>query len=632
MEIIYRSSVSAEGGFRFVISDGSMDRHGTRINPDAWDLSLFRQNPVALFAHDGTAPIGFWSDIKVEAGRLLGTLNLAAKGTSQRIDEIRSLVEQGILRAVSVGFRPKPRRSKSPDYEIDGQELIEVSLVSVPSNPRALAVARSLNISPETLSLAFGEHAPARRDMATTPGKHAAPASRNPKGSKMDASLSARIEAAQNELNAARDKLADHLAGDDADVETTEDLSQTVEEREQRLTALKRAETALGSRAANPGNGQQPAAPAVRRPLGIQPAQPKPGDLIVRAAVVHFLASITGKDVDRVLEERYRDHEATHVVTRAAVDGAKTTVSGWASELIETETTAFLETLRPASVFPRLASLGSSLSFGPGRGVIKIPSRSSTPSISGSFVAESSPIPVRRLGLTSINLTPHKMGVISYFSREIAKLSNPMIEGMLRREIVADTAITIDTLLLDNTVGSTTRPAGLTYNLAALSGSTAGGFASIIEDINALAAPFDAANAGRSLAILMNPREARNLAMTPGPDGTFGWAERFLSEFTRIVSTTIPAGNVYMIDAADFVAVNGSPEFDASEQAVIHADDTTPLAIGTAGSPNTVAAPVVSMYQTAQIALRMLLDITWAMRRTGMVQWIDDADWAPVVP
>jgi hypothetical protein len=34
------------------------------------------------------------------------------------------------------------------------------------------------------------------------------------------------------------------------------------------------------------------------------------------------------------------------------------------------------------------------------------------------------------------------------------------------------------------------------------------------------------------------------------------------------------------------------------------------------------------MFQTASIALRMLLEVTWAMRRTGMVQWMTGANWA----
>jgi hypothetical protein len=342
---------------------------------------------------------------------------------------------------------------------------------------------------------------------------------------------------------------------------------------------------------------------------------------------------VTQRDPLQVLEERYRDHEATNVFVRAAVDPGKTTVSGWASELVETETVAFLETLRDISFYPRLAELGANLQFGPGRGQIKIPSRSSTPSISGSFVAEGAPIPVRRIGLTSKTLSPHKMGVISYFTRELAKYSNPQIEGLLRAEIRGDTADTLDTLLVDDVAGSSSRPAGLLNGVAALTASNAGGWVAIMEDIDSLAAPFDTAKAGRNLVLLMNKREARKLGFVPGPDGKIGEMRQILETagITPISSVNVPVGRLVMIDAADFATAAGDqPEFEASEQAVIHAEDTSPAQISTAGSPNVVAAPVISMFQTASIALRMLLDVTWTMRRDGMVQWIDGADWAYV--
>jgi hypothetical protein len=53
-------------------------------------------------------------------------------------------------------------------------------------------------------------------------------------------------------------------------------------------------------------------------------------------------------------------------------------------------------------------------------------------------------------------------------------------------------------------------------------------------------------------------------------------------------------------------------------------EDTTP------GTDISTATPSQSMFQTASLALRMLLDITWAMRRTGMVQFITGASWAPL--
>lgn len=629
----YRTTVSAGDGLDFVISDGTLDRHGTRINPNGWVLANFRKNPIALFIHSNSFPIGLWSNIRVENNQLIGTLKLAAKGTSARIDELISLVEQKILRAVSVGFNVLEFGvAGKSEFDFEKQELLEVSLVSVGSNTNALAKARALQISESTISLAFGEQADGgRRDVST--GEQAAKTLIK-KVKKMDTPLSKRIESAQTAYNAARDAYEAHVREDDFDIEQADALREEIEGREARLNSLKDAEKALGSRAANkPDGGHKPTTPTVRRPLGIKEREPKSGDLVVRAAVCTLLSYVTQRDPVTVLEERYRDHEATNTFVRAAVDPAKTTVQGWASELIETETVAFLETLTDMSFYPRLAALGANLQFGPGRGAIKIPSRASTPSISGSFVAEGAPIPVRRFGLTSTSLTPNKMGVISYFTREMAKYSTPQIENLLRQYIREDTADTVDTLLTDATAGSATRPAGLLAGVSALTASTAGGWAAIMEDIDTLAAPFDTAKAGRQLVLLMNKREARKLSFTPGPDDKLGSMRQLLTDagITPISSVNIPAGRLIMIDAADFATAAGDqPEFDVSEQAVIHAEDTTPLQISAAGTPNTVAAPVVSMFQTASVALRMLLDITWAMRRAGMVQWIDDADWTYV--
>lgn len=644
MTTMHRTTASAGDGMDFVISDGSLDRHGTRINPKGWDLSNFMRNPIALFGHSGGFPIGRWENVRVEKDKVVGRLVMAAEGTSARIDELRKLVEQGILRAVSVGFSVLEWGKPGTSFDIEKQELHEVSLVSIGSNPNALTKARALNISESTIRLAFGEHADDGRSDVST-GENASltndeqrglpgpkPLDRMPlKGTLMTTkTLAKRIEDAQTAVDEARDALTAHIADDNADSEQTEALSTEIEARQTTLESLQRAEKALAARAVSDETGK-PNAPAIRRPLGHAVREPKPEDLIIRAAVCHALAHVTGKDPIRILEDRYRDHEATQVVVRAAVAGATTTTSGWAAELVETAMGAFMESLRPVSAFPRLAALGTSLSFGPGRAAIKLPSRAASPSISGSFVAEGAPIPVRRLGLTSVTLSPHKMGVISVFSREIARLSNPAIEGLLRQEIQADTALTLDTLLLDATAGSATRPAGLTNGVSSLTESTAGGYQAILEDLQALASPFDAANAGRNLVLLMNPAQARLLAMTPGPNASgFGWADQFLGEFSRIVSTTIPAGNVYMIDAADFASAAGeAPEFEVSEQAVIHMEDTTPLQISTAGTPPALAHPTQSMFQTAQLALRMIMDVTWAMRRPGMVQWMDDVVWTP---
>jgi len=132
--------------FTFVLSDESVDRMGDVIKASGWELTSFKSNPIALFGHSHDKPIGRWENVRVVGKRLLGTLKLAKPGTSEFIDTVRSLVEQGIIKAVSVGFQPleaNPRKGGGYDYI--KSTLHEVSLVAVPANQNALAIAKAIN-------------------------------------------------------------------------------------------------------------------------------------------------------------------------------------------------------------------------------------------------------------------------------------------------------------------------------------------------------------------------------------------------------------------------------------------------------------------------------------------------------
>ncbi|WP_323130491.1 hypothetical protein [Sinorhizobium medicae] len=95
-----------------------------------------------------------------------------------------------------------------------------------------------------------------------------------------------------------------------------------------------------------------------------------------------------------------------------------------------------------------------------------------------------------------------------------------------------------------------------------------------------------------------------------------------------IVSPTVPVNTVIAVDAADFASATGDmPEYDVSDQATIHEEDTTPLPIVGGGGTPVTASPVRSLWQTASIGVRMLLDMNWSMRRAGMVAWMENVTW-----
>ncbi|HRP26036.1 phage major capsid protein, partial [Thauera sp.] len=625
---IVRKAASSEVGpdLEFVMSDETVDRYGDVVSAAGWQLAAFRKNPIALFGHSSGFPIGRWKNVRVDGRKLVGQLEFATEGTSLRIDELRRLVEQGILRAVSVGFRPiddEPMDEKDPwgGRRYTKQELLECSLVSVPANPSALAKAMDMQISDDVLTLAFGEHADGGgvvRRGAT--GERAAPRNAPIMRQKMT-TLAERIVDAQNDLVASRDKLVELNAADMLDLDAIEELNQRIEVQERTLDALKSSEAKLAGTTTKTG---EPVTPAInRRPLGFPQREVKGLDLMVRSAVTNGVALFTGKSVDQVLDERYPGHEATAAVAKSAAPLGTTGTSGFAAELVQTTYAAFVDALRGKSIYPGLRAGGISQSFD-AAGTAYIPSRTAG-GANGSFFSEGNPIRVGRITVAADTMTAKKMGVIIPFSRELAKRSTPSLEGIVRSAIIEDTAKVLDQALLDATAADAARPAGLLNGVSAVASGYGGGdYQAVIEDINALMAVYDAADASDGIALVMHPAQARKLAMLPGPDGTFGWADRFMSEFTVLRSTHATAGRLIAIRLPEFITASGdAPQFDVSNTATIHMEDSSPAAIGTAGTPNVVAAPVRSFFQTDSMGLRMVMDVAWKMRRSGMVQWID---------
>jgi hypothetical protein len=100
-----------------------------------------------------------------------------------------------------------------------------------------------------------------------------------------------------------------------------------------------------------------------------------------------------------------------------------------------------------------------------------------------------------------------------------------------------------------------------------------------------------------------------------------------LNNIPIIDSATVPSKTVALVDAADFVVMQGdNTRFEMSDQATLHMEDTTPLDL-VSGSPGTVASPQRSLFQTDSLALRMVFPVNWAFRRTGMVAYTTGVTW-----
>lgn len=622
--------------FTFVASTGTVDRMGDVIEQDGWVLNEFKQNPIALWMHDHKSPIGVWENIKVESGRLVARLKLAARGTSALIDSLHALVEQRVLRAVSVGFMPEKYEDlKDKDgnptggYRFLKQKLLEISLVTVPANQEALALARSKGIPEDVLCRVFSPpDQKTRKDLAAAgPNARSLSSTATKTRTNTMPTLAERIAKREADLLSLRDQLTElTLVEEPTDEQNvqTEDLTSQIEAGEKALLTLQNAQKALAARSAPAGETQKtqdPAAPPTIKSRGSR----KPGDLMVRASIVAIRSFMERRSVDDIIRSSYGGASDLEAFAKAVTDPAMTTVVGWAAELVDNTVGEFLDVLRPESIFFR-APLDR---FTFGRGNLKLPGRNDK-GLAGDFVGEGLPIPVRRTTMTSITLLPHKLGVITTLTRELAMLSDPAAEPLLRNLMIADTRETVDAKFLDNGAESAIRPGGMqSYatggNTRVSSGTT---LANVITDLKAAIAGMTAANMGRRPFWVMNTQHALSLQLMTNAAGAFMFRDELaqgnLLGMPIYWSTSVPTGVVFMMDGAEIAsAFDTAPAIDVSEQATLHmADPADPIA--DAGG---AADPVRSLFQTASIGLRLLWDMTWKPRRTGSVQTITGVAW-----
>src|SRR5215471_5272528 len=119
-------------------------RDGYSILTSGIELKNFRANPIVLFQHDPTEPIGRCVSIRAVGRDLVAVVEFAAAGASQIADKVCALVKQGVLSACSIGFDPhKIEPAKDGVRVIPSCSLLELSVVSIPALAGALVMERA---------------------------------------------------------------------------------------------------------------------------------------------------------------------------------------------------------------------------------------------------------------------------------------------------------------------------------------------------------------------------------------------------------------------------------------------------------------------------------------------------------
>lgn len=155
------------------ISTNSIDRDGEVLIPQGMNSNEYEKNPILFWNHDYSQPVGNVTELKREDDAIYGTLSFAKRtdGVQGEFfpEVVESLVKQGVVKGVSVGFVPESggvRNASSKDRDLFGTgvkrvynrwKLLEVSVAPLPANQDALveAVGKGI-VTPEQIKSIFG--------------------------------------------------------------------------------------------------------------------------------------------------------------------------------------------------------------------------------------------------------------------------------------------------------------------------------------------------------------------------------------------------------------------------------------------------------------------------------------------
>jgi HK97 family phage prohead protease/HK97 family phage major capsid protein len=656
---------TAADPFLFTMSTDSVDRMGDIVDIGGIDLAGFKTNPIALWNHDPDSPIGTWSSLKKTGGALTGKLELAPEGTSSLIDRIRKLIDLRVIRAVSIGFRalkglPIETDGRFSGFRYTSSELLEASVVSIPANQDALRIK---GIRGNPLDAKIFAAPQAKPDPGVVGARGAAlqrgitPPPTNPRtgvGS-MHRTIAERIVEAQQRAAAIDDQVATITAtattDNDRDFtpEEEEQIAGLTEEKKRvvrSIDTLTEMEASMALKA-KPMGGQM----ILRHPA--QPAAPRvPGEIIGKMAAIAALSHLQRRNANEIIADRYRDDErvkdAWEYTTKSAAGIADTTTPGWAKELVRQDVAAFIADLVNVSVFAALRVRGSSYNVTfEGVGSVSIPLRTNRGNLAGAWVGEGGVIPVIQGSVGAVVLSPTKLAGITTFSRELANATTDQIETILRNGVREDTADMLDRSMLSNSAARVgVRPAGLLLGVTPVA-STGNTAQDILDDVHNAVAPIIQSGGGRDVVLIMNPLQVLTISTVLTLGGTRAFPEidqGRLGNYAVVASLNVPAGTMIAVDCADFASGAGVPEYMVSDEATLtmaNADATPPtqavkadgtldiatevgpdLGIHVAGTPagaGIAGFTAMSMFQQWSTALRIVMPVSWAMRRTGMV-------------
>jgi HK97 family phage major capsid protein/HK97 family phage prohead protease len=606
----------------------SVDRVGDVIEP----LGVKFKNPLPLLLHhQHNQPVGtarFAKPTKDGVEFEAKIPRVAEPGTlKDRVDEAWQSIKAGLIRGVSIGFRPIRPFEESIERIEDGglrflkTEVLELSLVAVPANQDAtITLIRSLDtVAAPGRGRVVQLHPPGAtgktqtKTVTPTEGTEVKTFSEQIKD--FEAKRAARAARGEEIMNKAAEEQRTLEANEEEEHDTIQEELAAIDKHLVRLNAM--AEQAK-KKAAPVVDVTDPASAGKARAGIIQIKS----DLAKGTAFTRYAMAIAaGKgSLSDAIEYAKRWEQSTPEVLAyiKATAGQSHPGSGvWGSELVYQQNLAseFVELLRAATIIGKINGFRM-VPFN-----VRIPRQIGGSTVN--WVGEMAPKPVSELDFDTISLGYNKVAGIVVLTDELIRLSTPSAEAAVRRDLVEQIARFIDQQFTDPAVtAGANNPASITNGVVAIPASGTDADA-LYADLNAALATFDDTDVGTaSLVMLMPNALARGISTLRNPLGQFEFsslsmAGGTLNGFQVIVSNTIPAGTIIILKADEvFMADDGQVSLDASNQATL--------------DMNGGASPTFNLWQRNCIGIRAERWITWAKRRPDAVALITGATYGPV--
>ena len=563
-----------------IASTPDVDRDGDVLDP----AGVTFRNPVPLLLHHrqtepiGTAvltvtPDGIVFDATLPIVDELGPLRT-------RVDDVWQSVKAGVLSGASIGFRilaDGVKQLAPGRRHLTRTEICELSLVTIPSNANAtIRLVKSLSSPLEHRSMTAADHvANLETKRATIAGQMADVLT---VAADADRTLTA-------DEASAHDGLALSLKAVDADLA--------------RWKAQEQANIAS-------------AVAVVPRPMGGFPVSVKsalpPGMAFVRAACAKYICKGDSRQAIEYAQARWKDTPEVALYLKAAVAAGTTTDPLWAGPLVQHPVANdFIELLRPALFLDKI------------EGLKKVPFNTSMPAqtVGGQYgwVGEGAPKPVTSLGFGTVSLGMSKVAGIIVITKELAMLSNPDAERVVRNDMVKGIAQFINGQFIDPAVAAVAgvNPASITNGAPTAPATT-----DPLADIMGLIAYFVANDiAIDGLTFLLNPQNAFALSTKLNPDGSETFPGMTVSGGTfkglKFIATDLAGTNLIGLQPANILyAQDGGVEIDVSQEASVAMDAAAPTAL-------------VSLWQTNRIGIRAETFANWNKIHPNSVRYLTAA-------